>query len=166
MPLYPQNLLQTLNFRQQIFVRNVGWLLSATGLAKLVGFFGHAPVLGLREPIMQIPFRELFLVAGMVELAVAVFCLTTKRLNLSMAIIAWLSAVFLAYRASLTWVGWKMPCPCLGNFVEILHVPPMIANLIMKIVIIYMLVGSYSHLLRHWLTDRNGIKPADVKSML
>ena len=145
-------------FRQRIFVRNVGWLLCATGLAKIVSFFGSAPVLRLREPIMQIPFKELFLIAGIVELCAASFCLTTKKLNHSTAIIAWLSIGFLAYHASLVWVGWQMPCPCLGNFVEILHISPGVADLIMQVVIAYMFLGSCIQVLRYFLTRQK--KPA------
>jgi len=149
--------------RLRLFVHSVGWLLCITGLAKVVSFFGHAPVLQRHEPIMQIPFKELFLVVGIVELAVAAICFRSKRLNRSVAIIAWLSTCFLAYRISLAWVGWQMPCPCLGNFVGMLHISPAIADLAMRAVVTYMLAGSYIYLFIYWLAERNGMSSVDVK---
>jgi hypothetical protein len=142
-------------FGQRAFVRNVGWLLCITGLAKVVSFFGHSAVLQTREPISQIPFRELFLVAGVIELGVAAFCLMSKRLNHSTLVIAWLSTVFLAYRFSLAWIGWQLPCPCLGNFVDTLHISPLIADLAMKAMVTYMFAMSYIHLLCSKMFKRN-----------
>jgi len=153
-------------FNQRLFVRNVGWILCLTGAAKVVSFFGHALVLERKEPIMQMPFKELFLVVGTVELAMAAICLRSRHLSRSVAMIAWLSTGLLAYRASLTWVGWQMPCPCLGNFVEILSISPAIADLAMKVVVTYMLVGSYVHLLRSWRAKRFSINSVESKSVL
>jgi len=117
-----------------------------TGLVKLLSFFVHTRVLQLSDPIMQIPFRELFLVAGLIELAIAAYCLISNKINNSLVIIAWLSTIFLTYRLALFWVGWQLPCPCLGYVIQMLHISPVLADMIMKIVMGYMIVGSYIHL--------------------
>lgn len=139
-------------FSPQTFVRSVGLILCVTGLAKLVSAFGHTPIVRLAEPITQIQFRQLFIVAGVAELFIAAYCILSKKTINSLLVIAWLSTVFLAYRLSLFWIGWKLPCPCLGNLVPTLHISPFLADMIMKIIMAYMLIGSYIHLsLIRWL---------------
>jgi hypothetical protein len=95
----------------------------------------------------------------------AAYCLCAKHLNRATAIIAWLSTGFFIYRLSLSWVEWRLPCPCLGNFVELLHLSPRLADLEMKVLAAYMLAGSGFHLLRN-LCRNAGAKPGSYNRPL
>jgi hypothetical protein len=135
---------------EKLFICVSGWLLAATGSAKLISFTEHTNNLLTTDPIMQMQFRHLFFIMGIIELVVAILCLTRMRSNLSLIAIAWLSTCLLVYRLSMHWVGWRSPCPCLGNFVDLLHIPPKLADLLMVIVVMYLLIGSYACLLKRW----------------
>jgi hypothetical protein len=147
-------------FSVQSFIRNIGWILCITGLAKLITAFGHTPIIREYEPIMQIQFRWLFVLVGSVELLIAAYCILSKKPTSCLLMIAWLSAIFSAYRLSLFWVGWKLPCPCLGNVMPTLHISPIFADMIMKIVVVYMLVGSCIHISLRWLQKTGRISYA------
>ena len=94
---------------------------------------------------------------GILELAVSGVCLLTKRQNLSLGLTAWLATCFLAYRGGLWYLGWQRPCSCLGNLTDTLHISPHVADVAMKIVLAYLLVGSYGGLLCLWKLNRKSI---------
>jgi hypothetical protein len=48
------------------------------------------------------------------------------------------------------WVGWHKPCSCLGNLTDALHIPPQTADTAMKIILAYLLIGSYGNLFWLW----------------
>jgi hypothetical protein len=64
--------------------------------------------------------------------------------------LAWLSTSFLIYRFGLVWAGYHKPCPCLGNLTDALHIPPQTADTAMKIILAYLLIGSYATLFWLW----------------
>ena len=67
-----------------------------------------------------------------------------------MGLVVWLATSFLVYRIGLVWVGYKKPCPCLGNLTDALHIPPQTADTAMKIILAYLLIGSYATLFWLW----------------
>jgi hypothetical protein len=132
------------------FVLSAGGILLITGLAKVVSAFGKAKVLGVTDPIFGVSFGYLMLLVGTLELVVAGICLFSKRQNLSLGLTAWLATSFLAYRIGLWYVGWQRPCSCLGNLADALHIPPNVADGALKIILLYLLIGSYGNLFRVW----------------
>jgi hypothetical protein len=54
------------------------------------------------------------------------------------------------YRLGLWWMDWKKPCSCLGNLTDALHISPQTADNITKVLLAYLLIGSYGLLLWQW----------------
>lgn len=125
------------------FITTAGVVLALTGLAKVFSATGPAQSLDIVDPVFGIPFRQLFLLVGLTELLIAFFCLFTNRCKLSQIAVAWLSSDFFIYRVALVSLGWHRPCACLGNFTDLLHLPPRTIDIAMKIVLGYLLLGSY-----------------------
>lgn len=125
------------------FVASAGAILAPTGLAKAWSAIGSARALDVADPIIGIPFRQLLLAVGLLELFIAFFCLFTDKRQFSLLAVAWLSTNFAVYRLGLWWMGWHRPCRCLGNLTDLLHLSPRTADTIMKVVLAYLLLGSY-----------------------
>ncbi len=125
------------------FLSAAGVALAVTGLAKAFSAIGHARALDALDPIFGISFRHLLLSVGLIELFIAFLCLLTEKRELSLIVVAFLATNFLVYRIGLWLIGWDHPCGCLGNFTDALHLTPKTADGIMKVVLGFLLVGSY-----------------------
>jgi hypothetical protein len=60
-------------------------------------------------------------------------------------------------------MGYHKPCNCLGNLTDALHIPLQTADTAMKIVLGYLLIGSYAILF--WLWRQRRIAPPSTPSM-
>lgn len=136
------------------FIVSAGILLLATGLMKLVTSIGQAPLLTKPDPIFGITFRRLFWFVGAFEMGVALSCFINNRPIFQASLVAWLSSGFGVYRLGLLWIGYRKPCPCMGNFTDTLHIAPQTADVAMRIVLSYLLVGSYCVLCWLWNQKR------------
>ncbi len=163
----------------ELFVKSAGAILLLTGAAKVLSRFGHAKILAVPDPILNLSFGNLMLAVGATELAIAGFCFLPSILRLpfsalrpqhfsapvfrspltlhpsvspllQVGLVAWLAANFLAYRIGLWCVGWHHPCSCMGSLAGALHLSDTAADNIMKGVLAYLLVGSYAILFREW----------------
>lgn len=122
-----------------------------------MGSAGHKKILMERDPIIGISIRNLILVAASIELAVAVICFYTKEILMSAMLIAWLSTNLLGYRIILALISYKKPCSCLGNLTDALHITPQTADTGMKIILAYLLLGSYTTLFWIWRQRRQSV---------
>ena len=125
------------------FAKIGGLVFAVTGVAKVVSAFGKAKLLDYHDPITNITFRHLILLAAIVEIAVALFCLLSNKSVLGTKLIAWLATVFIGYRVGLWLVHWKSPCACLGTLTDAVHIPPEVADIVMKAILGYLAFGSY-----------------------
>lgn len=125
-------------------------LLFGAACAKLISSFGGGRILQYPDPILGIPFWQIFWLSGILELAVASICFFAKRVELKSGLVAWLATSFLLYRLGLMWIGYSKPCSCLGNLTDALHIPPQTADTAMKIILAYLLIGSYASLFWLW----------------
>jgi hypothetical protein len=140
---------------KRVFTISAGIILGITGVAKIVSAFGGARILENPDPVFGLQFGWLMFLAGIFELFVAVVCLGQKSKTFPAAIlVAWLATNFLAYRLSLWWMGWHRPCSCMGNLTDVLHIPPQTADTVMKIILAYLLIGSYATLFWLWRQKR------------
>lgn len=112
-----------------------------------MGCFSATKILSLADPIMGFSFGHLLLAVGLLELAIVGVCLFGKSQALKLGLIAWLATNFLVYRCGLWWMGWHRPCSCMGNLTDALHIRPEVADNIMKVVLGYLLIGSYGLLI-------------------
>jgi hypothetical protein len=132
------------------FLVSAGVLLLITAVGKLVASGGNAPVLLTIDPITGLAFGTMFFVVGLLELIIAHACFAWTDIGWRAGAVAWLSTCILVYRLCLVWVGYHKPCGCLGSFTQALHLSPETADTIMKIVLGYLLVGSYACLWMCW----------------
>src|ERR1017187_1405995 len=135
-------MLMNYRFRRWL-VFSFGVVLALTGCAKIVSFFGSERILYLDDPIFGIPFRYLLLLVGILEMLIAGVCFLTSKIKLSSLLVAFLATNFVIYRSALWLMGWHRPCNCMGNLADALHIPPQIADTAIKIILAYLLIGSY-----------------------
>jgi len=134
------------------FLRSAGVILIITGAAKILSCLGKERILLIKDPIIRMPYWKLMLVAGILEIAVALLCLSAKvPVWTKAAFVACIASSLLVYRLGLWYVGWHQPCACLGSLAGVLHLSPTAADNSMKAILGFLLVGSYSIL----LSERN-----------
>jgi hypothetical protein len=136
------------------FIFIAGILLFITAIAKIISGSGAAKVLQMPDPILMISFQQVFWLVGSLELLIACICFFGKRLGLQAGLIAWLATSFAIYRIGLLLSGYHKPCSCLGNLTDALHIPPQTADTAMKIILAYLLIGSYATLFWLWRQNR------------
>ncbi len=139
------------------FVRFAAIILIITGGAKIWSALGSAKVLIVSDPLVGMEFRYLLLLVGIIELLVAFICLLSRRDLLRTLLVVWLSTNFLIYRLGLRMIDWHKPCSCLGNLTDALYIPPSIADLVMKIILAYLLIGSYATFFWLWRQNRKAV---------
>jgi hypothetical protein len=149
------------------FIISAGAILAITGIAKVWSGLGTAKVLAVADPIIGVQFGHLMLVVGIAEIVVALICLFCKWHTLALGLVAWLATNFVVYRFGLIWVGYHKPCPCLGNLTDALHISPQTADTGMKIILGYLLLGSYASLFWLWRQEGNDslVPPASEKAI-
>jgi uncharacterized membrane protein len=143
----------------RVFVFCSGILLFLTAIAKLVSANSNVRILQETDPVLSVTFRNVFWIIGTFELFVASICFFGKRIGLQAGLIALLATNFVVYRVGLVWIGYHRPCKCLGNFTDALHIPPQAADTAMKIVLAYLLIGSYATLFWLWRQRKKTFLP-------
>lgn len=128
------------NILKKLFIRSVAVIFLITSIGKLLMLFGTAKILSNVDPIFQIQFRTLFLVAAIFEL-LTVISFAFLELKMQLFFTLWVSILILVYRIALAFVGWRQPCSCLGSFTEFIHISPVIADWAMKILLAYIIIG-------------------------
>jgi len=132
------------------FLGGAGLAFLFPGLAKAFSAVGADRALDVADPIIGLPFRQVMLGVGLIDLPIACCCLGAGKRWLWLLAVARLSTNFVIYRLGLWWIGWHRPCRCLGNLTGALHISPTTADYIMKGVLAYLLIGSYWLLWRQW----------------
>ena len=141
----------------RLFSSSSALVLCVTGAAKLIGSAGHQKILLATDPVAGLSVGRLILLVGLIELIIAIVCILDKGAWLSVTLIGWLSTNFLAYRVVLSLNGSHEPCSCLGNVTDSLHISPQAADELMKIVLGYLLIGSYAAWFWLWRQDKKRI---------
>jgi hypothetical protein len=142
------------NTNSRRFIISAGVVLSITGIAKIWSGLGQARILVVPDPLIGIELGHLLSLVGMVEVVIALACFFNKRQQLSIMSVAWLATSFVVYRLGLLWMGWHRPCSCLGNLTDAIHISPQVADNVMKGVLAYLLIGSYTTLFWLWRQRR------------
>jgi hypothetical protein len=128
-----------------------GLILGATGFAKLYSALGSSQLLDVQDPFFGLSFRHLMFLVGAAELVVAGICFFGRNPLIAAGLIAWLATNFLVYRIGIWWIGWKAPCGCLGTLTDALPLSAQTVESIMKVLLAYLLIGSYGLLVWHFV---------------
>ncbi len=134
-----------------LFIISAAILLLITGMAKIISALGKSEVLGKPDPILGMHYNYLLLSVGLIELGVAVFCLTTASQKMALGFVAVLSINFLSYRVGLWLIHWRGYCPCMGTLPQAIHLSREQADLFGQIIFIYLISGSFFLLTRSLL---------------
>ena len=132
------------------FALSGGAILAITGIAKVWSGLGNSKFLAVVDPIIGIKLGFLMLAVGAAEIVFALVCFFSKRQTLALGLVAWMSTNFVVYRLGLWWIDWHRPCSCLGNLTDAIHISPQTADNIMKVLLAYLLIGSYGLLAWAW----------------
>ena len=144
------------------FILSSGAILAITGAAKFWTGLGNSKFLAVVDPIIGIKFGQLMLLVGVAEIVIALVCFFSKRQTLVLGLVAWMSTNFVVYRLGLWWMDWKSPCGCLGNLTDALGIAPQTADNIMKVLLAYLLIGSYGLLFARAIRPHEPM-PGEVK---
>jgi len=125
-------------------------ILLLTSLAKIISGFGNARILQLPDPLLGMTYRYVLMGVGAIELVIAAVCFSPMRVGLKAGLVSWLATGFVFYRFGAWWVGYNKPCKCMGNLTDALHISPEITEAAMKIILAYLLIGSYAILFWSW----------------
>jgi len=136
------------------FAISAAIILTVTGVAKLWSAAGNAKLLGVPDPIFGFRFRYLMFTVGVLGLVIAGVCLFGKSSKVATMLTAWLATCFMIYRLGLWWTGWKLPCGCLGSLADAIKISPQLADNVTKVILTYLLIGSYVLLLYQWNKSR------------
>jgi hypothetical protein len=140
-----------------VFIPQASTILAFTGAAKVLTAFSNAKVLEAQDPVFGFSLRHLLVLVGIAELVVSVICLVNRRnRRLSLLLLAWFASSVVAYRIGLWTMDWQGPCRCLGTLADVLPVSPKTVDLLMKMLLAYLLLGSCAGLLR--LTSLNALE--------
>lgn len=149
-----QKNVRCLDAMKMFFISSSGAILFVTGLAKVISVWGSASILNAIDPIVGFRFRHLLLFVGVIEIVISLFCFRFRNQTWPFFVIGWLATSFLVYRIGLWVIGWQKPCKCLGNLTDALHISPRLAEMGMRSILAYLLIGSYATLF--WLWQQRG----------
>jgi len=142
--------------KTRIFITTAGVILTITAFAKLISASQSAGYLDLRDPLFEfLTNRQVLSGAAAVELVIVILLMWVKNDQKRLALVAWISSMFLLYRVSIHFVKTPgyVPCPCLGNAAAWIHVAPSHLDWAIKALLAYLLIGSYGLLIRHYRVD-------------
>jgi hypothetical protein len=128
-----------------MFIRSVAIILFFTAVIKIISFLvGHSKIFSMPNPLFNaLTNGQIMGLAGLFEMLIV--CILNSKVVSEKKIFAIivLNTSFLAYRYSLFATGYTGPCPCLGGFLDWLHISNFYADKILYSLIGYMLIGSY-----------------------
>jgi hypothetical protein len=142
------------------FMLSAGGILVFGGITRLLDVFEKTQQLDMSSPIVRIPFRQLLLCIGIVELIVACLCLFTNKRTLSLVLVTWLVIIYAVYRVGLWTMGWYHPYPLLANLMETLNISPFIADGLATAISAFLFIGSVRML---WIENRKKYADASQK---
>ena len=145
------------------YARLAGVLLLISGFAKIVSACGTSHILQMTDSVLNISYRFEFWAVGIIEVAVAGFCFSKGCLLWRIGLVALLATNFTFYRIGMFWIGGRKYCPCMGNLTDAIGVSPQIADMVMKIILAFLLLGSYYNLFWLWRQKRKAA-PASAPS--
>ena len=121
-----------------------GLLFVVVGLAKVASVFGEAELLGKPDPVFGFMWRELMVVAGLVEIAVGMVCLLGKSRLFRAGSLLFLGSGLLLYRGMYWGAGAKEPCPCWGGLLEWVGMDRGEGNWMATSVLVYTLLAGFA----------------------
>ena len=136
----------------RFFTNTAAALLLAMATALFVINLSGPPHLVLpRDPISGLSLRYLFWIIGVIAAGIAWFCLFSERPARTIPWVAWFATNFLIYRIALFFEGCHSLSGFLASVTYAFDLPAKAASVLVDIAFAYLLIGSSTALLFHWL---------------
>lgn len=132
------------------FIRCAGGLLLAAALTRFLIAISSAQSLALPDPVLGIPLRLAVLLAGALELGAALFCLFGSRTRLQIAALVWLATNLVVYHVGLYWMKVHPQGTFLGSLTDPLHLAGTKMGLVVRVLPVVFVVGSYATAISVW----------------
>jgi hypothetical protein len=137
---------------QRFFTNTAAALLLAMATALFIINLSGPPHLVLpRDPISGLSLRYLFWIIDGLAVLIAWFCLFSERPARSVPWVAWFAANFLIYRIALCFEGCHSLTGFLASVTYAFGLPAKAASVLVDMTFAYLLIGSSTALLCHWL---------------
>jgi hypothetical protein len=136
---------------REVFLYSVIGILVVTGMAKLYSVAAGREVFETRTWLSQ---AHLLLLAGTLEIVIAIYLIWGRNVLLKLLAVAWLAGIFASYRIGSWWMETGRACGCVGELQVLLPVSEQGLNYAMIGILTFMWFGSCSLLLFKWLTSR------------
>jgi len=140
-----------------------GGILLMAALIRFVIASGDAQILSRPDPLLGVQLRYAMLAVGIIELAVAWFCLFGKSVGLQCAWLAWLGTNYLVVQTGLGWAHCSPQGTCLGSLTDPLQLSRGMTGGFMAVLPLGLAFGSYLALAAPWLPQRK-VGPASSRS--
>ncbi len=139
------------------FIDSAAALLAAMAAALAICNFTNTGLVQPHDPLLMISMRNTFWIIGAIELFVALVCLFGKHLKFNAILVLWLAMNLFVYQIGFLWSGNHRGLGAyLGSLANTFGIASSTAYLILKIVALYLLIGSSITLLWLWREGAKG----------
>lgn len=112
----------------------------------------------LNDPVFPfITNSQIMALSAILELCVAIILIRKIDRVFQFTALLGLSSIFLFYRLGLAWISPNEPCKCYGRATDWLHISPQTADTAIKVILAYLLLGSYASLFWLWRQRRKAV---------
>ncbi|HEY3931501.1 MAG TPA: hypothetical protein VGM58_03940 [Verrucomicrobiae bacterium] len=148
--------MKTTNLPRQ-FAHSAGALLLASAVGMFISIWAGTGLVHPHEPLFGMSLPDFFLIVSGLELAIGLICLFGKQTTLQVTLVLWLAMNFAAYQAGLWWMGGSAGFKgYLGDMSAAFGISAGTAEMMLKILVLYLLVGSFFSLLWSWIKKESG----------
>jgi len=141
----------------RLFTDSAGALLLALAVAMFISNCTNTGFTLPHDPLLVISMRNTFWIIGAIELFVALVCLFGQHLRFKAILVLWLAMNLFVYQIGFLWNGNHRGLGVyLSGLANTFGITPSMAYLILKIVSLYLLIGSSIALLWLWKEDTKG----------
>jgi hypothetical protein len=128
---------------ENVYIKSVAILLCLTGTIKLISASQKVTVLTMSDPLIGfLTVKQASIIAGILEVAVAIYIFTRQNSNRQLELITWLSFFFIIYHVGLYLIGFHGMCSCLGNANAWLKLSDSSIDIAVKCLLMYFFSGS------------------------
>lgn len=139
----------------RVYYVSIAIILVMASLLKLLAVDGSQALLNEPDLVFNVPNRLLLKGTALIELAVGIFLIGKADKKHKALVVAWLATSFLIYRIGIFAVSdGRGRCACLGSLTDSIPVTPDQAEMLAKLVVAYMIIGSYGILWRMHVQKR------------
>lgn len=137
-------------------------ILAFTAFLKILTLVTASKEMVASDPLFYfLENRHLLAGAVILEIVAVIALMMSRNFDFQLKCIAWLATLFFAYHLGLKMIGYEGGCFCLGKPQSWLtFLKPLKIDVAVKILVIYMIVGSYGLILYYRLKFNNSIQQA------